>query len=149
MSENEKTKADQLTLTNETIGSIDGFQKIIAECINCQNCRTACPVCYCRQCVFKTDVFDTSPDVLYKRAAKRSGIKLPQDTTMFHMTRMLHIAHACVGCGQCTSACPQDIPVADFFRAAAERMQHLYEYKPGNDIEEKVPMLSFGGADGE
>jgi formate dehydrogenase (coenzyme F420) beta subunit len=145
----EKTKKDQLKSINEDIGSIAGFQKVIAECINCQNCRTACPVCYCRQCVFKTDVFDASPDVLHKRAEKKIGIKLPQDTTMFHMTRMLHIAHACVGCGQCTSACPQLIPVADFFRAAAEKMQKLYEYKPGNDIEEKIPMLSFGGADGE
>lgn len=145
----EKAKKEQLKSTNEDMGSMVGFQKVIAECINCQNCRTACPVCYCRQCVFKTDVFDTSPDLLYKRAMKRSCIKLPQDTTMFHMTRMLHIAHACVGCGQCTSACPQSIPVADFFRAAAEKMQNLYGYKPGNDIEEKIPMLSFGGADGE
>jgi len=145
----ENIKAGQLTSINETIGSIDGFQQIIADCINCRNCQTACPVCYCRQCVFKTDVFDTSPNVLYKRAGKKSGIKLPQDTTMFHMTRMLHIAHACVGCGQCTSACPQGIPVADFFRAAADRMQRLYGYKPGNDSEEKIPMLSVGGPDAE
>ena len=36
------------------------------------------------------------------------------------------------------------IPVADFFRAAAEKMQNLYGYKPGRDMEEKIPMLSFG-----
>ncbi|MBW1895018.1 MAG: Coenzyme F420 hydrogenase/dehydrogenase, beta subunit C-terminal domain [Deltaproteobacteria bacterium] len=145
----EETKKEQLKAVNEEVSSMEGFQKIIAECLNCQNCRNACPVCYCRECVFKTDVFDNKPDILLKRADKRSGIKLPQDTTMFHMTRMLHIAHACVGCGQCTSACPQSIPVADFFRASAEKMQNLYGYKPGRNIEEKIPMLSFGETDGK
>lgn len=143
----EERKQAQLDQVNDVIGSMEGFQKMIAECIHCQNCRNVCPVCYCRECVFKTDVFDSSPAMLFNRADKKSGIALPHGTTMFHMTRMLHVAHACVGCGQCTSACPQSIAVADFFRAAADKMQTLYGYKPGRDIDEKIPMLSFGEAD--
>lgn len=145
----EEKKKEQFRFVNEKIGTMDGFQKIIAECINCHNCQNACPVCYCRECVFKTDVFDIKPEILFKRAEKRSGIKLPQDTTMFHMTRMLHMGHACVGCGQCTSVCPQSIPVADLFRTVADKMQKLYEYKPGRDINEKIPMLSFGEGNGK
>ncbi len=142
--ERESLKAENLTSIKETAGSVEGLQQFLAGCLNCFNCRKACPVCYCRDCVFKTDVFDVKPDLLFKRAEKRGGIKLPQDTTMFHMTRMLHIGHACVECGHCTSACPMDIPVADIFRLSAGTIQELYGYKPGRDLLEKIPMLSFG-----
>jgi formate dehydrogenase subunit beta len=63
---------------------------------------------------------------------------------MFHMTRMIHIGHACVGCGQCSSACPQSIPVADIFRAVADNIQKTYDYHPGRSLSEKIPVLSFG-----
>ncbi len=39
-------------------------------------------------------------------ADKHEFFKIPGDTLMFHMTRMLHMSALCVGCGQCSSACP-------------------------------------------
>lgn len=146
----EKQALEQASLESVRIatGSVDGLQTFLQGCLNCYNCRNACPVCYCRECVFKTDVFDAQPELLLKRADKKGGIKLPQDTTMFHMTRMLHIGHACVQCGQCSSACPMDIPVADIFRASAEAMQELYNYRPGRDVTELIPMLAFGANNG-
>jgi formate dehydrogenase (coenzyme F420) beta subunit len=41
-------------------------------CVNCYNCRVACPVCYCRECVFVTDVFDHEP-FQYLAWARRKG----------------------------------------------------------------------------
>lgn len=146
-SERASARDAELADVQDRTGSVDGLQAFLAGCLNCYNCRKACPVCYCRDCVFKTDVFDAKPHVLLNRAVKKGGIKLPQDTTMFHLTRMLHMAHACVGCGQCTSACPMDIPVADLFRLSGEKIQALYGYRPGQDMNQKIPMLSFGADD--
>ena len=117
------------------------FQQTIANCLNCYNCRSACPVCYCRECVFLTDVFAHRPEILMGRAKKRGAVKLPTDTTMFHITRMAHIAHACVGCGQCSSVCPSHIPVADLFITVAEKVQDHYAYVPGQDPLRPWPFL--------
>ncbi|MFH1156334.1 MAG: Coenzyme F420 hydrogenase/dehydrogenase, beta subunit C-terminal domain [Pseudomonadota bacterium] len=149
MAEKQDMEKKDLVAVRQATGSVEGLQKFLSGCLNCYNCRNACPVCYCRECVFKTDVFDAQPELLLKRADKKGGIKLPQDTTLFHMTRMLHIGHACVQCGQCSSACPMDIPIADVFRASAQAMQDLYNYRPGRDINEPIPMLAFGVKNGK
>jgi formate dehydrogenase (coenzyme F420) beta subunit len=117
------------------------FQQTIANCLNCYSCRTACPVCYCKECVFLTDVFAHRPEILIGRARKRGAVKIPTDTTMFHMTRMAHIAHACVGCGQCSSVCPSHISVADLFITVAEKVQDHYDYVPGEDPLRPWPFL--------
>jgi len=129
--------------TAEKLKSIDRAQEILANCLNCYNCRVACPVCYCKECVFVTDVFAHDPEILIRRAAKKGAIKLPTDTSMFHMTRLAHIAHACVGCGQCTSVCPSHIPVSDIFRTVAAQTQTLFDYEPGRDVSEPIPYLVF------
>ncbi|MBC2712803.1 MAG: Coenzyme F420 hydrogenase/dehydrogenase, beta subunit C-terminal domain [Desulfosarcina sp.] len=117
------------------------FQQTIANCLNCYNCRVACPVCYCKECVFVTDVFAHRPEILMGRAMKKGAVKIPTDTTMFHLTRMAHIAHACVGCGQCSSVCPSSIPVADLFITVSEKVQEHYGYIPGQDPQRPWPFL--------
>lgn len=141
-----KRKMEQDALIERTakqISQIDSFQKMIATCLNCYNCRMACPVCYCRECVFLTDVFAHEPEILFRRAGKKGGIKLPSDTVMFHMTRLAHMSHACVGCGQCASVCPSNIPVADIFKTVAARTRELFDYEPGRDASEPIPYLAF------
>jgi formate dehydrogenase subunit beta len=132
--------------TSEAIRSMDKFQRFIADCLNCYNCREACPVCYCNHCVLCTDVFDHPPEVLMRRAEKRGGLKLPTDTTMFHLTRLTHMAHACIGCGQCSSVCPSRIPVADLFRTVGSKVQSLYGYEPGRSLEDPIPICVFEDA---
>ncbi len=128
---------------SRAMASMEDFQKIIADCLNCYNCRRACPVCYCKTCVFVTDVFQHPPEVIFRRAEKRGMVKLPADTTMYHLTRLAHISHACVGCGHCTSVCPSRIPVADFFKTVAQKTQELFDYIPGRDLQEPIPLLVF------
>jgi formate dehydrogenase subunit beta len=62
---------------------------------------------------------------------------------MFHLTRMAHMSHACVGCGHCSSVCPSHIPVADVFIQVAAATQALYQYEPGRDVNEPIPLLVF------
>ena len=146
----EKKQADKKALKDELyaktaskIASMPQFQSIIANCLNCYNCMSACPACYCKECVFKTDVFNHDPENYFRKAHKKECLKMPTDTSMFHLTRLSHMSHSCVGCGQCSSVCPSDIPIADFFRTIAHQTQSLFNYKPGRDKQEPLPYQVF------
>lgn len=129
-----------------TQAAIDGIEKAaayFADCINCYNCRVACPVCYCKECVFVTDVFNHEP-AQYLQWAQRSGVlKMPTDTLFYHLTRLAHMSTACVGCGQCSNACPSGIPVMEVFRTVARHSQQAFGYEAGRDPEEAPPLSVF------
>jgi formate dehydrogenase (coenzyme F420) beta subunit len=131
--------------TAQAMDSLEGLQKILGSCLGCLNCRTACPVCYCRECICGRESFDRDPVDLQARAAKQGSVRLPDNITMFHLTRMAHMAHACVGCGQCSSVCPSNIHVADLFRLAAAGVQEEFHYVPGRDLDAPIPYLDFSG----
>jgi formate dehydrogenase subunit beta len=129
--------------TTEATNSLEKLNTYFAECVNCYNCRVACPVCYCKECVFVTDVFNHDP-VQYLRWANRKGvIKMPTDTVFYHMTRIAHMSTSCVGCGQCTNACPNDIPVMELFRTVSYHTQNAFEYEAGRSIEDDLPLSVF------
>lgn len=50
---------------------------------------------------------------------------------------------SCVACGQCTSACPNNIPVAKFFKTTGSKVQALFDYKPGRSVDEENPQSTF------
>jgi formate dehydrogenase subunit beta len=43
----------------------------------------------------------------------------------------------------CSSACPNDIPIANAFRAVAEKTQAIYNYVAGRSLDEEVPLATF------
>jgi formate dehydrogenase subunit beta len=125
------------------IDSIEKLNVYLAGCVNCYNCRVACPVCYCRECVFVTDVFDHEPSQYLQWARQKGAVKMPTDTLLYHITRLAHMSTACVGCGQCTNACPNDIPIMPLFRTIAHQTQQAFDYQAGRDLEEKPPLSAF------
>lgn len=129
--------------TSEATSNLKKLTAYLAGCVNCYNCRVACPVCYCKECVFVTDVFEHEP-VQYLRWAQRKGIlKLPTDTLFYHITRLAHMSTACIGCGQCSNACPNHIPVMELFRTIANFTQKAFDYEAGRSIEEEPPLSTF------
>ena len=125
------------------INSLEKLNAYLAGCVNCYNCRVACPVCYCRECVFVTDVFDHEPNQYLQWARKKGAVKMPTDTLLYHITRLAHMSTACVGCGQCTNACPNDIEVMPLFRMIAHKTQQAFDYEAGRNLEEKPPLSEF------
>jgi formate dehydrogenase subunit beta len=130
----------------ETRDATDNLEKLtmyLANCVNCYNCRVACPVCYCRECVFVTDVFDHEPSQYLRWADRKGAVKMPTDTVFYHITRLAHMSTACVGCGQCSNACPNDIPVMELFRSISQNTQKAFDYTPGQSIEDQPPLSVF------
>ncbi len=129
--------------THEATDTLEKLTAYLAGCVNCYNCRVACPVCYCKECVFVTDVFYHEPSQYLQWAKRKGAIKMPTDTLFYHITRLAHISTACVGCGQCSNACPNDIPVMELFRTVANRTQNAFDYEAGRSIDEKPPLSEF------
>ncbi len=129
--------------TGEAVESIEKLSAYLAGCVNCLNCRVACPICYCRECVFTTDVFDHDPAQYLQWSERKGALKMPEDTVFYHITRLVHISTSCVGCGQCTNACPNDIPLTELFRTVSHRTQAAFDYQAGRSLEEQPPLLVF------
>jgi formate dehydrogenase subunit beta len=121
----------------------EDISTIFAACIRCHNCMTVCPICYCKTCVFKSAVFDHEPMQFIEWTRQKGAFRMPADTTLFHLTRLNHMVLSCVGCGMCTEACPSELPVGLVFRTVGARVQKTFDYAPGNDAAEMLPLVTF------
>ncbi len=114
-----------------------------SRCIRCHNCMVVCPLCYCKECIFRTATFDHASAQYFRWANRKGSIRMPTDTLIFQLTRLNHMVSSCVGCGMCESACPNDLPVATIFRAVGEKVQALFDYVPGRSLEDELPVATF------
>jgi formate dehydrogenase subunit beta len=121
----------------------EGVEGVFASCIRCHNCMTVCPICYCKTCLFKSQVFDHEPMQYMNWARRKGAYRMPADTTLFHLTRLNHMVLSCIGCGMCTSDCPAELPVGVVFRAIGQETQQAFDYEPGRDVEEPLPLITF------
>ena len=117
------------------VKDLQSFLDRFSTCIRCHNCMVACPICYCKECVFKTAVFEHDGDQFLRWADRKGEIRMPTDTLIFHLIRMSHMVTSCIGCGLCDSACPSRLPVASLFRSVGDKIQKMFQYVPGRDIE--------------
>jgi formate dehydrogenase subunit beta len=120
-----------------------GMASYFANCLECTNCMNACPICYCKECFFRTSTSQRSARELLSSAGRMGAISMPVDAQLFQLTRLNHMATSCVGCGMCEAACPHDIPLTAMFRSVGARVQKLFDYEPGRDLNEKPPFMEW------
>jgi formate dehydrogenase subunit beta len=123
--------------------TLEDLAEYLSDCVNCYNCRVACPVCYCKECVFNTDVFEHKPWQYLGWAKRKGSLKLPTDTVFYHLTRMAHMSTACIGCGHCSNACPNGVEVMELFRTVAAKTQADFDYMPGLSLDQAPPLTVF------
>jgi formate dehydrogenase subunit beta len=124
-------------------GGSPGLMLDFEACQRCHNCTVACPICYCKECLFRTDAFRHEPRRYFGWAERKGAARLPGDTLTFQLTRLCHVTTSCVGCGMCTSACPAELPVDLLFQTVARRTQALFDYVPGRSLQDPLPPATF------
>jgi formate dehydrogenase subunit beta len=125
------------------VKDLPSFLDRFSTCVRCHNCMVACPICYCKECVFKTALFEHDGDQFLRWADRKGGIRMPTDTMIFHLIRMAHMVTSCIGCGLCDSACPSRLPVAALFRSVGDKIQKMFDYVPGRDVKDVPPVATF------
>ncbi len=108
------------------------WKKEFDRCIRCYACRKACPMCYCDPCFIDQN-------------KPKWGDKSPQShgNMMYHLTRFHHLAGRCIDCGECSRACPVDIPLYLFHKKVAKECEDMFGQKAGMSIEDKPVLVNF------
>ncbi len=123
--------------------SLQDLMDVLSTCIRCHNCMVACPICYCKECVFRTPTLEHKADQFIRWADRKGAVRMPTDTLLFHLIRLSHMVTSCIGCGLCDSACPNGLPVATLFRAVGQKVQAMLDYTPGRSVDEEPPVATF------
>lgn len=125
------------------VAGLDNLLSLFATCINCHNCMTVCPICYCKECFFDSAAFEAEPDKYLGRARKKGALRMPSDTLLFHLGRLNHMSASCVACGCCEEACPNGIELLKVFKMVGSDVQKVFEYVPGRSFEDELPLATF------
>lgn len=157
----EKTKRK----SNNPFGSLEKIESLAKEerwafwkeqldkCIRCYACRSACPMCYCDECVVDTISFAITADTTADEKAQK--IKWVEKSPVFsenfvyHMVRAIHLAGRCIDCGECERVCPLDIPIRILNKKLEKEAKELFGYEAGFDPEEPSLVSCFKDEDPE
>jgi ferredoxin len=102
-------------------------------CIRCYACRSACPMCVCRDfCIAQT----RDP----RWQDQNDSVK---EKLMFQMIHSMHLAGRCTECGECQRACPMDIPILALRRKTNRVIKELFDYQAGILPDAVPPLFTF------
>ncbi|MEZ4812352.1 MAG: 4Fe-4S binding protein [Caldisericia bacterium] len=77
--------------------------KHLSRCVMCFACRDACPGCHCNEnCVMNRQKL---PEPFIHKSHEL------KDILQYHFIHFYHLSDRCTGCGECTRACPENIPL--------------------------------------
>jgi formate dehydrogenase subunit beta len=125
-------------------GGLQNMLSALSSCVACHNCRVACPICYCRECLLDSPTFTQwEADKYIEWADRKGALRLPADSLLFHLVRLNHMGASCVACGLCEDACPNGVEVFKLFGLGGAKVQQLFDYLPGRSLEDELPLTAF------
>jgi coenzyme F420-reducing hydrogenase delta subunit/ferredoxin len=107
-------------------------------CVKCYACRQVCPMCYCERCIV-----DKNRPMAVDPAPSTKG------NFAWQMARAFHLAGRCVGCGECSRACPAGIDLALLNISLHIAAQKNFGYEAGVDPKAEPVIGSYTLQDSE
>ena len=110
----------------------------LSRCTRCMACRQACPMCSCDRCAADK----TRPQWIESSPHGRGNLA-------WHVTRAMHQAGRCIGCGECERACPSGIPLGLLNRKVAGIVARRFEWRASDDPAVPAPIGTFEKGDAQ
>ncbi len=112
------------------------FEKEMGKCILCFACRSLCPACYCTSCFTES----SQPKWMSKTADEG-------DVMFFHLSRLMHLAGRCTGCGACERGCPMKVHLRLYNDRLRKDVKEVFNFEAGADPQAKAPFTCYQMSD--
>jgi coenzyme F420-reducing hydrogenase delta subunit/ferredoxin len=107
-------------------------------CVKCYACRQVCPMCYCERCLVEKN----RPTEIEPSATVKGNFD-------WHIVRAFHLAGRCVGCDECTRACPAGIDLRLLNLSLAKAAEEHFAYRAGMDPKAEAMIGAYSLQDKE